>query len=198
MVWSGGLILQYLSWYKEQTINSWSRQEPGLKQTKGGSSNRMWLRSGTWDALGAKGLGGFKGGQDRSIEKKSVKDFYIYSTHVSLRKTLHCKCWKMGEFGRDVPYKFPVFFQLLSDTDPEQGGSLLWPDTAFLMFLLGTSFFLIVILFHCFLLWLLWYLTHQLFLVFLTASKDGNSLYVQMVPCTVGARLLWSSSAITI
>lgn len=85
----------------------------------------MWLRSGTWDALGAKGLGGFKGGQDRSIEKKSVKDFYIYSTHVSLRKTLHCKCWKMGEFGGDVPYKFPVFFQLLSDTDPEQGGSLL-------------------------------------------------------------------------
>lgn len=34
----------------------------------------MWLRSGTWDALGAEGLGGFKGGKDRFIEKKSVKD----------------------------------------------------------------------------------------------------------------------------
>lgn len=55
-------------------------------------------------------------------------------------------------------------------------------------------FFWIVILSHCFLHWLICYLTHQLFLVSLSARKDGNSLHIQMILCTAGARLVWSSS----
>lgn len=43
------------------------------KQTKRDSSNHMWLRSGTQDALGARILHEFKSGQDKFLEQEHMK-----------------------------------------------------------------------------------------------------------------------------
>lgn len=54
-----------------------------LRQTEGGSSDQMWLRSGNWDALAAKGLrAGGTGSQKKNLLSVAK---YIETTFASGR-----------------------------------------------------------------------------------------------------------------
>lgn len=139
-------------------------------------SKRRFFKShvaemGTRDALGAEGLHEFKGGQDRFTEEKC----YIYSNHVCLRKT----DLQMLEDGRIWGEQIIGVSSVLPAA--ARGRILRKVDLCFdliqLFYVLVRHilfFFLIVILSHCFLFWLLCYLTLQLFLLFPTALRDGN------------------------